>query len=170
LLAVGSVALAVFLLVVRTDRETKAARRELGLGIAAGLLFGLGDVLMKIGTEIARDTDGRFDLASSQGFGSLFGTVEFHLSIGVTACAFLLQQAAFSRGRVSLIAPLIGASGTIVVLLLGSSLLREAFGPTRLLAVAVMVFGTLLLALPPGISSRRPPPGTRETSHAQGGP
>lgn len=166
LAAAAGVALGVFLLVAITDRVAGPARGELGLGVAAGLLFGLGDVLMKIGTETARDAGGRFDLASTEGFHSLLGAFEFHLSVGFTAGAFLLQQAAFSRGRVSLVAPMIGASGTLVVLLLGAYLLREPLGATRLLAVGVMTTGTLLLSMPSAGRARLRR--AEETSRARG--
>lgn len=147
LAASGGIVLGVALLVALTDQGALRVPGELALGIAAGSLFGLGDVLMKIGTEIARDPSGRFELATAGGMRALLGTAEFPLSIAATACAFLLQQAAFSRGRISLVVPMIGAGGTLVVLLLGAVLLRETLGAERLLAVAIMAAGTLLLSL-----------------------
>lgn len=162
LAAAVAVALIVASLVVLSDRKRRWFPGGLGLGLASGLLFGLGDVLMKTGTEIARDPSGQFDLTSAQGLQSLLGASEFYLSFVSTACAFLIQQAAYSRGRISLIFPMNAAGGMIVVLLLGALLLREPLSTTRLTSIAVVVAGTLLLAVPirsalPGSKRRNTP-------------
>ena len=119
---------------------------ELALALAAGCLFGLGDVMMKIGTELARDGAGHFDLASRAGAGGLVATGEFRLAVAATAAAFVLQQLAFARGRVGLVVPVIGVGGTLLTVLLGSGLLREPIGAERLLGITVVVLGTALLS------------------------
>lgn len=134
------------LLVVSCDRRLVPLRAELGLALAAGALFGLSDVMLKAATEVARGPVAHFDLLHSDTLHGLVTTSEFYLGFGATAAAFLLQQAAFARGRVSVVVPLIGMAGTALAVLLGVSLMREPLGGQRILAVAVMVTGTALLA------------------------
>ncbi len=145
--AAGGVVFAVVLLVVLTDRGLAPFPAEFGLGLASGALFGLGDVMMKVGTEVARDPTGSFDLTTGEAVRSLLSTSEFYLSMLATAGAFMLQQTAFSRGRVSLIVPMIGTSGTVLVALLGASLLREPLGSARILAISGMIAGAVLLSV-----------------------
>lgn len=146
-LAVASLTCGVFFLVKLADRRLLGETGEVVLALASGILFGLGDVLMKIATEVVKTAAGRFNLASWEGFSSLLWAHEFYLSIGSTICAFLLQQVAFSRGRVSVIAPTIAVGGTLVTLSMGAYLLREPLSLMRLVAIGVMVLGTVLLSV-----------------------
>lgn len=134
------------LLALSADRGASPLRPELALALAAGAFFGLGDVLMKMGTELARDAGGRFDLASSGGAAALVSTREFQLAIAATMGAFVLQQLAFSRGRVGLVVPVIGVAGTLLAVMLGRGLLGEPLGGFRLLGIGVVVLGTTLLS------------------------
>lgn len=119
---------------------------EISIAVASGTLFGLGDVMMKMGAEGVRVETGGFDLATGSTLAGLVATPEFHLSIGVTALAFGVQQLAFSRGRVSLIAPVIGGGATLLAAGLGFALLREPLEAGRLVAIGIVIAGTLLIA------------------------
>lgn len=142
------VASAVGLGVVLADRLAGPRGREHLPAFAAGALFGLGDVLMKAATGAVRTETGGFDLAGGPTIVALLGTAEFSLSIGATLLAFALQQIAFSRGRVSLVVPLIGVGATALVVLLGVVYLGEPLGPARLAGVLAMIAATVLIARP----------------------
>jgi multidrug transporter EmrE-like cation transporter len=57
----------------------------------------------------------------------------------------------YARGRVSLVVPLVGVAGTVVVVLLGATLLREQVSAARAASIAMMLAGTVLI----GRGSRR---------------
>jgi len=141
-LGVGSL-VAIVLAVGRGRRDARGG--EVRLAFASGLLFGLGDAMMKTGTEAVRTTLGGFDLASAPTLAALLATPGFHLSLAATAAAFVLQQVAFSRGRVSVSAPVIGVGGARVAGGGGAALLRESVTATRVMGVAMVAAGTLLL-------------------------
>jgi drug/metabolite transporter (DMT)-like permease len=140
---VGSIVVA---LVVAAGWQTTRARMEVASGLAAGLLFGLGDVMVKVGTELAPGPAGHFDLTSGSSAGALLATAPFQVGVAVTIAAFVLQQIAFTRGRASVVVPVIGAGGMLVAIVLGTALLHERVGATRLAAIALMLAGTALLS------------------------
>jgi uncharacterized membrane protein len=138
----GSVALAAAL----SDRHPARPAGEWSPALAAGAFFGLGDVMMKVATESVHVRIGGFDLSRADTLAALVSTPGFHLGVGLTAAAFLLQQLAFSRGRVSLSAPVVGVGATAFVVVLGVAFLGESFGAGRSLGVGLTVLGTWLLA------------------------
>jgi multidrug transporter EmrE-like cation transporter len=83
-------------------------------------------------------------------------TAEFQLAFTATLIAFVLQQLAFSRGRVSVVIPVGGAAGTLLTALLGFGLLHEPLNALRVGGIATVVAGTLLAtmpgAAPPGLA------------------
>jgi drug/metabolite transporter (DMT)-like permease len=119
---------------------------EKRLALASGALFGLGDWLMKSGTESVRAQLGGFDLSSPACVSALVATSGLWLALGATTAAFGLQQLAFSRGRVSVVVPVIGVAATAVAVGLAALLLREPVGVLRGLGVALVGLGTLLVA------------------------
>jgi len=127
-----------------TDRGP-GRRREHAPALAAGAFFGLGDILMKAATDAARARTGGFNLATGDTLTSLAVAPELVLSLVATAFAFAVQQMAFSRGRVSLVVPLIGVAGTAVVVVLGATLLQEQISALRAASIAMMLAGTLLI-------------------------
>ena len=128
-----------------TERGLDRRRREHAPALAAGAFFGLGDILMKAATDVARAGTGGFSLTSPDTLVSLAGAPELVLSLAATTIAFSVQQIAFSRGRVSLVVPLVGVAGTAVVVLLGATLLREQVSAARAASIAVMLAGTVLI-------------------------
>jgi uncharacterized membrane protein len=131
-------------------------RTEIGLSLASGALFGLADVLMKLGTELVGAEQGGFDLASAAGFQGLLATTEFRFWLAAVLLAFGLQQLAFSRGRVSVIVPVIGACGTVMAIVLGLTLLREPFAVARLAGIAIVMAG--LVTAPVLVRAAEPQP------------
>jgi len=140
------VASAIALAVVLGDRHAAHGSGEWAPALAAGALFGLGDVMMKAGTEGVRARLGGFDLARGDAAAALVACPEFQLAIAFSAGAFLLQQLAFSRGRVSLVAPIVGVGATALVVVLGVAFLGESLGRGRALGIGLTLLGTLLVA------------------------
>lgn len=128
-----------------TDRAAGRRSREHSPALAAGAFFGLGDILMKAATDVVRVRTGGFSLADADTLDSLAAAPEFVLSVTATILAFALQQIAFSRGRVSLVVPLVGVASTVVVLALGATVLQEHVSVARLMSIATMVAGTALV-------------------------
>jgi drug/metabolite transporter (DMT)-like permease len=127
------------------DRGLGRRRPEHAPALAAGAFFGLGDILMKAATEVVVGRTGGFRLARADTLTSLAVAPELVLSIAATALAFTMQQVAFTRGRVSLVVPLVGVAGTAVVALLGATLLREQVSAARAAGIAVMLAGTVFI-------------------------
>jgi multidrug transporter EmrE-like cation transporter len=100
---------------------------------------------MKAATDVVRAGTGGFSLTSADTLTSLAVAPELVLSIIATTLAFTIQQIAFSRGRVSLVVPLVGVAGTAVVVLLGATLLREQVSAARAASIVVMLAGTVLI-------------------------
>jgi drug/metabolite transporter (DMT)-like permease len=97
--------------------------------------------------QALREALGRhFDLSRANTLAALVATPGFQLGVGLAAAAFLLQQLAFSRGRVSVSAPVVGVGATLLVVLLGVTFLGESLGAGRSLGVGLTALGTLLLA------------------------
>jgi uncharacterized membrane protein len=138
----GSVALAAAL----ADRRRERPAREWSPALAAGAFFGLGDVLVKAGFESTHRQVGSVDLSRADTLGALLLAPEFQLGIAFAAGAFLLQQLAFSRGRVSLAAPVVGLGATALVVLLGVGFLGESLGAGRALGVGLSLLGTWLIS------------------------
>jgi len=138
----GSIALAAAL----AGRYPARLAGEWSPAFAAGALFGLGDVMMKVATESVHARLGSFDLSRTDTLAALVGAPGFHLGIAATAAAFLLQQLAFSRGRVSLSAPVVCVGATACVVVLGVAFLGESLGTGRSLGVGLSLLGTWLLA------------------------
>jgi drug/metabolite transporter (DMT)-like permease len=170
LVATVAIAFAAGLSLFAMDRVAAGAARELGPALASGSLFGMGDVVMKVGTEVARERTGHFDLSRSGTIETLLGTPEFHLALVLGLAAFLVQQLAFSRGRLSLVAPVVTVGATAVAVLVGSVLLGESMDRARLSGIGAVLLGTLLLA--PGAGAEDVPAaqlrkrrnGTRESA------
>jgi drug/metabolite transporter (DMT)-like permease len=142
--ALAGVAVAALALCIRGRAGREVGEKRLAL--AAGALFGLGDWLMKGGTETARVQLGVFDLSSLACAGALVATSGLWLALAATTFAFALQQLAFSRGRVSVVMPVIGVGATLVAVGLGALLLHEPIGAMRVLGIALVGIGTLFVA------------------------
>lgn len=144
-LALGAAgALAAGLLVAQARRPDRVAP-EYGLAVAAGLAFGLADIMLKLTTSVVKETTGSFQIATAQTAGLLLLSSEFWLFVAIALAAFLMLQIAYSHGRLSVIAPVAGIAGTLVTILLGSTLLREPLTPGRVLGVGGMVLGIALV-------------------------
>ena len=149
-LALGGGGALVAALLVAQERRPDWVAPEVGLAVSAGLLFALADILMKIGTSAVKAQTGSFEVASARTAGLFFLSYEFLLFAVIAFTAFLLLQIAYSQGRVSVVVPVAGITGTLLTLLLAAVLLREPLSQGRVLGVGVMLIGlSLALRTPP---------------------
>jgi uncharacterized membrane protein len=154
-LALGAAGGLVAALLVAQARRPDWVTPEYGLAVSAGLMFALSDIMMKIGTSAVKEKAGSFQIASAQTVALLLQSSQFLIFVVIAISAFLVLQIAYSHGRVSLVIPVAGISGTLLTLLLAFVLLREPLSQSRVLAVLAMLVG-LVLAL-------RNPSGSRAT-------
>jgi multidrug transporter EmrE-like cation transporter len=133
------------ILLLAADRISVQGAREPVPAAASGALFGMSDVVMKVSTELVREHTGEFELQRWPTLAALLLNPEFHLAIGLATAAFLVQQFAFSRGRVSVVAPIIGVGATAVAVMVGFALLREPLGALRTVGIAAVLSGTFFL-------------------------
>ena len=144
----AAIVLLVLLLVPLAESGRWRLSPDAALALPAGALFSVGDLLMKLGTEVVRLRTGAFDLPAGSSLPTLLKTAEFQLAFAATLLAFVLQQLAFSRGRVSVVIPVAGAAGTLLTALLGFGLLHEPLNVLRVGGIASVIAGTLLATLP----------------------
>lgn len=120
--------------------------QEIALGVACGLLLGVGDILMKAGTGAANELAGPFDVMDPRSLAALMSTPLPYLSFGADATSFFLGQAALASSRVSVLAPVGGVASVCFTVVLGHAFLGEALETGRIVAVAAVVSGALMLA------------------------
>jgi uncharacterized membrane protein len=144
-LALGAVGTLVASLLFAQSRRPHWLAPEYGLAVSAGLAFAAADIMMKLGTSVVKERTGSFQIANAETAGLFFLSSEFWLFVTFATTGFLVLQIAYSHGRVSVIAPVAGITGTLGTLVLASALLRESLSQGRVLGVGVMVVGIALV-------------------------
>lgn len=119
---------------------------EVFLALAAGLLFGLSGVDIKLVGVHLGDPAGRpvLELALA-----LVGDWALWAVIVLNVVAFVMYQAAFSHGRVAIVSPLTTNATAVLPVVAGLAAFGEPAGPGKLAGVAVVVVGTALLFVRP---------------------
>ena len=113
------------------------------MGLAVGLAFGAGAVLTEAMTTL-RATAGLTALEWSIVLDPMLAAV-----VAANVAGLVLLQAAFQRGRASVIVPLQLAVANGVTVLAAVTAFDEAVTVGRTMAIAVIVAGTALLHLRP---------------------
>lgn len=124
---------------------------EVVLALAAGLLFGLSGVCIKVaGLHVTALAGGPWlDLAWALATDwSAWGVIVLNV------VAFVMYQAAFSHGRVAIVSPLTTNATAVLPVVAGLAAFGEPLGPGKLAGVVVIVVGTSLLFVRP---AARPP-------------
>ena len=137
----ASLALAAAVVAVHV-RAPARLRGEAAFGLAAGLLFGVSDFMMKIATSIVVTAEGSFSVVSPASLLALLYTPEVVWIVLANLGGFLLMQFAYSKGRVAVISPLASLSGTAFAVLLGFLVLGEPLSLLRAAGIAVVLAGT----------------------------
>ncbi len=123
-------------------RSPARLRGEAAFGLAAGLLFGVSDFMMKIATSIVVADTGSFSVVSPASLLALLRTPEVVWIALANLGAFLLMQFAYSQGRVAVISPLASLSGTAFAVVLGFIVLGVPLSVLRAAGIAVVLVGT----------------------------
>jgi drug/metabolite transporter (DMT)-like permease len=121
---------------------------ELAHGVAAGVLFGCGDLLVKAATGQVREATGDFHALAS--LAALAGTAELVVALLCYGAGLVVVQGSFSIGRVSVVGPVVALAGSLLPISFGFAVLGESANPARALGLAGMLAAAALL-------SRRPP-------------
>lgn len=140
-------------------RWPERASPELLLALAAGTLFGTGDVLMQGATALAGGSDGAFHLLERGSLTALLGSPPFLASVPAYAGGLVLVQMAFSAGRASVVASVVAIGATLLPIGFGFLVLQEQGGPLRLAGIALLLVGAVLLV-------RRASPGSEPRAYA----
>ncbi len=144
---VGTAVASLSLLGLASRRWPARVTPEIALALAAGVLFGCGDVLTKGATGLVKARLGSFSLVEPQTALALVAQPEFALAILAVGSGLVLLQTAFSTGRVSVVGPLTGVGGLALPMVVGFAFLGERVDASRAGAVAAMAAGTVLLGL-----------------------
>lgn len=125
-------------------RPRAAPGSELELAAVAGLLFGTGDILVK--GAVGRVPGGAFRVVESGSLAALAGSLEFAVATTAYLVGAILLQAAFSVGRVSVISAVTTLGSVMFPILFGLLVLGEDASAGRLLGMAGITLGIILLA------------------------
>jgi uncharacterized membrane protein len=118
---------------------------EFALALGAGLLFGVGDLMVKASTGIVKHEIGSFSVLHGAAIKAALATPELQINIVVNLIGFMMVQTAFSNGRVSFIGPLVGLGATLFPVLAGFAVFDERPYPVRVIGIAAMMVGTAFL-------------------------
>lgn len=135
-------------------------RPEISLALAAGILMGAGDVLVKGATALARAETGDFSVLEGASWAALAGTVEIPVAVALYLAGSVLVQVAYANGRVSVISPVISVGSTVPPMAFGLAVLSESADPARLLGMALLLYGGWRLLPRSDRELAAPEPGT----------
>jgi transporter family protein len=127
-----------------------ASRRvptEVALAIGAGLVFGLGNIVVKVLTFLAEAKLGAFDILAWVTWKTVVLSLPALLLLACEIVAFVMMQGAFAHGRVSLVSPITTIVSVLVPISAGVAIFREAVPALRLTGILVTVVGTCVLAI-----------------------
>jgi drug/metabolite transporter (DMT)-like permease len=127
-------------------RFTRRLGRELPRAVAAGLLFGAVNVIVKVSTELLEGSDGSFNVLRPGSLAELARVPELWLLLFTWATGVALLQVALASGRYAVVGPLVTVTISLLGALLGVSLFAETIGALRALGIAVVVAGAAALA------------------------
>lgn len=119
--------------------------RELALPLAAAVQLGAGNLLIKSSVESVRAALGGFSATRFDDLAALAMRPEFGPFLLTQIAGFVLIQAAFARGRVAVIGPLLGAGITLVSTAGAAVALGELIPPGRLAGISALLVGTAAL-------------------------
>ena len=122
-------------------------RPEIGLAIAAGIYFGLGSVSIKAISLDLSEAFGTIDLLSPALWWAVLIAPHAWLIAVWNVLGFVCFQGAFSHGRVSIVAAVTNVMVMVAPVLIGTLLFHEAMTALRIMGIAAVALGTILLSL-----------------------
>ena len=121
---------------------------ELTLSLAAGLVYGLANMLGKVLTQrVIDDVGGGFDLNRVEVWISLLTDWPIWVILAANVLAGVFYQTAFANGRASVVAPVVTIISNVLPILAAVLLFGERPHPWHGAGILVVVAGTALLAV-----------------------
>jgi len=143
-LAFAFVSLALLVPLWLALRSRPGGGGELAHGLAAGVFFGCGDLLVKAATGQVREATGDFHALVS--LAALVATPELAVALACYMAGIVVVQGAFSVGRVSVVGPVVALTGSLLTILFGLAILDESASPARAVGLAGMLAAAALLS------------------------
>jgi chloramphenicol-sensitive protein RarD len=145
LLLVLAVAAALALLAALRRRAPTLLSAEVALALAAGLLLGTADALVKEATRAAEAGAAvPFQVLDPASLGAFLRTPQALVAAPLYLAAIALAQAAYAVGRLCVITPALGVGAVLLPLVFGFAAFGESLAPQRLLAIVALVAGAAL--------------------------
>lgn len=152
LLLLLAMATALALLVALRRLVPQRLSAEIALALAAGLLVGTGDALVKQATRVVESgTTIGFDVLDPSCLAAFASTPQLLVAAPLYVTAVALAQAAYAVGRLCVITTALSLGATLPPILFGFAALGESLAPQRLAGIAAILTGAALF-------SRRPEP------------
>lgn len=126
----------------------RSSQRELPLAIVVGLAFGMGAALTEALTAQTQTGDNSLSLQTLTN-PLLLGVVAFNIA------GLILLQAAFQRGRASLIVPVQLALANLVTVAIGATVFAEHISPARAAGITLILLGAAMLHQHQGTPGRQ---------------
>ncbi len=121
---------------------------ELTLSLAAGLIYGLANMLGKVLTQrVIEDVGGSFDLDRLEVWISLATDWPIWVIAAANVAAGVFYQTAFANGRASVVAPVVTIISNVLPIVGALVLFSERPHPLHGAGILVVVIGTGLLAV-----------------------
>ncbi|MDP8222463.1 MAG: EamA family transporter [Candidatus Lernaella stagnicola] len=121
---------------------------EMTLSLAAGLNFGLANLMGKLLTQrVILDVDGPFSFARPEVWWSLITDYPVFVIIATNIVGGAALQTAFANGRASVVSPVVTIISTILPILAALTIFGENVRVAHAVGIGVVIFGTTLLAL-----------------------
>lgn len=155
-LLLGAVLFGMFGAVVLAGLRAKPGHRALVFGIGSGLLQGFAVFLQKYTTTRVRLTTGEFQIVEAGTIEALALEPLTYLVIVGNLVAFLTLQAAYTRGRLSVVYPLRSILALVFGVLLGLAVFGEHMSALRVAGTVAIVFGMWFLLNPTEVPALGP--------------
>jgi drug/metabolite transporter (DMT)-like permease len=123
------------------------ASTEFTLSVAAGVLFGLANVLGKLLTQRVIADVGTFSLLHLATWRSMFTDYPVYIVLAANVVAASLQQTAFANGRASVVTPILTIIANVLPIVAALIFFGEKIEVLHAVGIAVVVVGTASLGL-----------------------
>jgi drug/metabolite transporter (DMT)-like permease len=134
---------------------------ELTLSLAAGLIYGLANMLGKLLTQrVIAEVGGGFDLDRLAVWIAMLGDWPIWSILVANVAAGIFYQTAFANGRASVVGPVVTIISNVLPILGALLLFAERPHPLHGVGIAVILVGTALLAVQAHGSDEERPSGT----------
>jgi len=150
-------AMTVLLVIGALALKRLGATLEFGLAVAAGVSFGLANVMGKLLTQrVILEVGDPFSLTRLAVWGSLAIDYPLYIVIACNLVGATLQQTAFANGRASVVTPILTIIANILPIVAALAFFSEQIEALHAIGIAVVVVGTVLLGIK--FESKQPAP------------